>query len=131
MNDEFLLDSSAIIDLCSRRNTDRLLESFTLNLAFYEVGNAIWKQVYLYKALTLDEGKTALDALTEAVERIGKIQLNDPSGILGIAVEEGLTYYDAAYLHTAIKNRKTLVTNDEKLHRAAKRYVKTITSNEL
>lgn len=131
MPDKLLLDSSAIIDLCSRRNKDTLLESSTLNLAFYEVGNAIWKQVYLHKALTLDEGETALDALAEAIEQIEKIPPTDSLGILKIAVEEGLTYYDAAYLHAAIENQKTLVTNDEKLHRAAKKYVKTMTSDEL
>jgi predicted nucleic acid-binding protein len=126
-----LFDSSAIIDLCGRKGVDKLLEGWTLNLAFYEIGNAMWKQVYLYKTLTLDEGSTALEALAEAVKRIRKIPVDDSLAILKIAVEEGLTYYDAAYLNAAIKNEKTLVTNDEKLYTVAKKHVKTMTSDEL
>lgn len=128
---KLLFDSSAIIALCDRRNVDRLLEGWTLNLALYEVGNAVWKQVYLHKTLTIDQGNIALDALTEVVKRIRKTLVEDSLDILKIAVAEGLTYYDAAYLHAAIKNDKTLVTNDEKLHTAAKKYVKTITSDKL
>jgi predicted nucleic acid-binding protein len=127
----FLFDSSAIIDLCGRRGADRLLEGWTIDLAFYEVGNAVWKQVYLHKTLTPDEGNTALDALTEVIKRIGKIPVDDSLDILRVAVEEGLTYYDAAYLHAAIKGGKTLVTNDEKLLTAAKKYVETLTSDRL
>jgi len=51
--------------------------------------------VYLYKTLTLDEGKTALDAMTEVVGGIRKIPVDDSLNILEIAVEGGLTFYDA------------------------------------
>lgn len=127
----FLFDSSAIIDLCSKRSADKLLEGWTLDLAFYEVGNAVWKQVYLFKTLTPDEGMTSLDAVTEVVKMIRKVPVDDFLETLRIAVEEGLTYYDATYLQAAIKNKKTLVTNDEKLRVAAKKYVKTMTGDEL
>jgi len=39
-----LLDPSAIINLCGKKKIDKLLEGWTLNLAFYELGNAIWKK---------------------------------------------------------------------------------------
>ena len=128
---KILFDSSAIINLCSKRETNKLLENCTLNLAFYEVGNAIWKQACLHKTLTIDEGNIALDALIEVLKRMRKIPIEDPLGTLKIAVEERLTYYDAAYLNVAIKNDKTLVTNDESLYTTAKKYVKTLTSDEL
>lgn len=126
-----LFDSSAIIALCGRRNMDRLLEGWTLDLALYEVGNAVWKQVYLHKNLTTDEGRTALDALAGVVERIRKTPVEDPLRVLELAVAEGITYYDAAYLHAALKDDKTLVTDDENLHTVAKKYVETLTSDEL
>lgn len=127
----FLFDSSAIIDLCSKKKADKLMEGSSLELAFYEIGNAVWKQVFLHKILTLNEGNTALEVLIEVLKRIRKIPINNYLGVLKIAVKEGLTYYDAAYLLTAIESDKTLVTNDEKLYTAAKKYVKTITSDQL
>ena len=126
-----LFDSSSIINLCSERKIERLLEGYTLNLAFYEMGNAIWKQVHLHKALTQEEGGEALAALTEVYGQMREIHIEDASSILDLAVEEGLTYYDASYIHAAIKNDAMLVTDDRKLHTAASKYVETTTSEEL
>ncbi len=36
-----LFDASAIINLCAEKKLDKLLEGWTLNLAFYELGNAV------------------------------------------------------------------------------------------
>jgi len=126
-----LFDSSSIINLCSERKIERLLEGCTLNLAFYELGNAVWKQVHLHKALTQEEGSEALAALTEVYGQMRELQVEDASSILKIAVEEGLTYYDASYIHAAIKNDAVLVTDDRKLQTAASKYVETATSDEL
>ena len=126
-----LFDSSSIINLCSERKIERLLEGCTLNLAFYELGNAVWKQVHLHKALTQKEGSEALAALTEVYGQMRELHVEDTSTILNIAVEEGLTYYDASYIHAAIKNDAVLVTDDRKLHTAARKYVETTTSEEL
>jgi len=126
-----LFDSSSIINLCTERKIERLLEGYTLNLAFYELGNAVWKQVHLHKALTQEEGGEALAALTEVYGQMRELHVEDASSILNIAVEEGLTYYDASYIHAAIKNDAVLVTDDRKLHTAASKYVETTTSEEL
>ncbi len=126
-----LFDSSSIINLCSERKIERLLEGCTLNLAFYELGNAVWKQVHLHKALTQEEGSEALAALTEVYGQMRELQVEDASSILKITVEEGLTYYDASYIHAAIKNDAVLVTDDRKLQTAASKYVETATSDEL
>ena len=113
-----LFDPSSIINLCSERKIERLLEGCTLNLAFYELGNAVWKQVHLHKALTQEEGSEALAALTDVYGQMRELQVEDASSILKIAVEEGLTYYDASYIHAAIKNDSVLVTDDRKLQTA-------------
>ena len=127
----YLFDSSSIINLCSERKIERLLDGCTLNLAFYELGNAVWKQVYLHKTLTQEEGGIALAALTDAYGQMRELFVEDASSILNIAVEEGLTYNDASYLHTAIKNEATLITDDRKLRTTASKYVETSTSEEL
>jgi len=128
---KLLFDSSSIINLCTERKIEGLLEGWTLNLAFYEIGNAIWKQVHLHRALTPEEGSEALDALTEVLKKMREAPIEDASAILNIAIGEGLTYYDASYIHAAIKNGAALVTDDKKLHSIANKYVETITSEEL
>jgi len=126
-----LFDSSAIINLCGEKKTDKLLNGWTLNLAFYELGNAVWKQVYLHKKITVNEANTLLDTLTEIFRKLRKPETEDALETLKIAVKESLTYYDASYINTAIENGLTLVTDDEQLYKISKKYVKTTTSNEL
>jgi len=121
-----LYDSSAIINLCAQRKTDELLEGYTLDLAPYEIGNAVWKQVHIHKTITEEEANTTLDALTEIIKNMKSIEAEEPLEILRIAIEGDLTYYDASYLHTAIKNDLALITDDQKLHTVAKKYIETI-----
>jgi predicted nucleic acid-binding protein len=128
---KLLFDSSSIINLCAKKQIEELLNGWTLNLAFYELGNAVWKQVHLHKALTPEEGSGALDALTEVLRKMREAPIEDASAILNIAVREGLTFYDASYIHATIKNGATLVTDDEKLRSTASKHVETITSEEL
>jgi len=126
-----IFDSSAIISICGERKIDKLLGGWTLNLAFYELGNAVWKQVFLHKTITIDEANTVLDPLTEVFTKLKKPKTEDALDILKIAVKETLTYYDAAYIQAAVKNNLTLVTDDEKLLETGKKYIETITSKQL
>jgi predicted nucleic acid-binding protein len=126
-----LYDSSAIINLIARKRADKLLEDGTLGLTFYEVGNAIWKQVYLKRSLTREEGEKALRTLVEVLAMMTEVPVDDGQAVLGIAVEEGLTYYDASYVHAAVKNGLTLVTDDGRLCSAARKYVETATSTDI
>lgn len=126
-----LFDSSAIINLCGEGEIDKLFGGFTLNLAFYELGNAVWKHVYIHKTITMDEANIVLDSLIEVFKRLKKLEVEDALEILKIAVKEGLTYYDASYIYTAMKNNLTLVTDDQQLYEISKKYVKTITSKEI
>jgi len=125
-----LFDSSSIINLCARKSLDKLLQGGILSLAFYEVGNAVWKQVYLKRSLTLEEGRKALSTLTEVLMKMNLVLIEDSSAVLGIAVEEGLTYYDASYIYAADRNGLTLVTDDERLCSTANKYVQTATSSD-
>jgi len=124
-------DSSAIINLCGERKIDPLLEGKTLSLAFYEVGNAVWRQVHVHKSITREEGDLVLDSLMEVVRRMEKIEVEKPLEILRIAVEENLTYYDASYLQAAIEKDLTLITDDKKLYVAGKKYIETLKSDEI
>jgi predicted nucleic acid-binding protein len=126
-----LFDSSSIIVLCGEKKLDKLLEGWTINLAYYELGNAVWKQFSIHKKITKSEAEKVLDTLTEAFKRLKKPKNEDALETLRIATEENLTFYDASYIQAAIKNGLTLVTDDEKLLKKAKKYTKAITSQQL
>jgi predicted nucleic acid-binding protein len=126
-----LFDASSIINLCAKKRVDTLLEGGALGLAFYEAGNAIWRQVYLRKSLTPAEGRKALITLEAVLKVMGVVSVEHGPAVLDIAIEGGLTYYDASYIHAAVKNGLTLVTDDERLFSVAKRYVSTATSQDI
>ncbi len=126
-----LFDSSAIINLCGEKKIDKLLEGWTLNLAFYELGNAVWKQVHIHKTITTDEANTILDLLTEIFRKLKKPETEEALETLKIAIKENLTYYDASYIHAAIENSLTLVTDDKQLYTTSSKYIKTVTSDKL
>ena len=127
----YLYDSSAIINLCGEGKTERLLDGWTINLAIYELGNAMWKQAIIHRRITLEEAYLILDSLTEVFRRMRKPEAEAPLRTLEMAVREGLTYYDASYINTAAEKDLILVTDDEKLYKVSKRYVKTLRSDEL
>ena len=127
----YIFDSSAIINLCGDRKTEKLLDGWTLNLAIYELGNAVWKQVKIHEKITVEEANLVLDSLTEVFRRLRKPETENPLETLKIAVKEGLTYYDASYISAAVENNLTLVTDDEKLYKIGKKYVRTVKSNDL
>jgi len=126
-----LFDASAIINLCGEKKLDKLLEGWTVNLAFYELGNAVWKQVYIHRKININEAMVILDSLTEVFMKLKKPEKENALETLKIAVKEGLTYYDAAYIQASLENDLTLVTDDENLQRASKKYINTIKSNDL
>ena len=126
-----LFDSSAIITLIEKNKLDALLEGLTIDLSFYELGNSVWKQVNLYKTLSMDDAKVVLDAFMLVYNRMNKIQEVDPQSILTVASQEGITFYDAAYLQAAKDKKVTLVTDDKKLKQASSKYVNTVTSREV
>jgi len=44
-----IFDPSAIINLCGDRKIEKLLDDWTLNLAIYELENAMWKQIKIHE----------------------------------------------------------------------------------
>ena len=130
MMKKLLFDASAIINLCRRGEVEKL-EGYTSGLAIYEIGNAVWKQVYQRKKLTLEEGIKALDVLHEVLKNLEKLEMSEPEKAFKIAVSEGLTFYDASYLHLAFENDLALVTDDERLYRIAEKHVRVLKSRDL
>jgi len=113
MKDSYLLDSSAIYPLLDHMENVDLEKIHILRLTFYEVGNIIWKEHYLFKRIK-DVEKTS--RLFHKLLSSLKI-LEDPpmDEVMKIAVSRGLSFYDACYVAAAEKQGLTLVSNDAKI----------------
>jgi len=104
-------------------------------LAYYEVGNALWRACFLLKRLTPEETAKLLRSMFTMLRAMDVTVLEDEdlgTAILNTAGDLAITYYDAAYLTEAKRSGKVLVTDDEKLAGAAERAgVKTLTSKTI
>ena len=130
MRGDVVFDASAIINCVARGKARLLVDGYTVELVKYEIGNYLWKRVCLRRDLDEDAAIRALDSLLKLVENM-RILPVDLREALRLAVEEGITLYDAAYLQAAISSTAGLVTDDERLYRAARRHVTALKSVEL
>lgn len=126
-----LFDSSAIFNLYAEGRYAPFIDAYTTPLARYELGNAVWKRVHPTKTTKLEEGQKLLDALDTLYKKMNKITVIDTDETLKLANENGITYYDATYITTAIDHSLTLVTDDERLRRIATKHAKTSRSSEV
>jgi predicted nucleic acid-binding protein len=104
-----------------------------LYLTYYEAGNAIWKESELVKSLSKEDLEALVSAITKVLPFLEILPLSyeDFSEILDIARNEHLTFYDSSYVHSAKKNKLTLISDDTKVSRVAKKYVNTKSIHEL
>lgn len=109
-----IFDASSIFVAVKNKRLKILKNAKTSQLAKYELGNAVWKEVYLHKTLNHNEGLELLQLLTKIID---KMDLAEPNytETLKTAFKYGITFYDAIYVQLAVENTDTLVTEDEKL----------------
>ncbi|MEM4514414.1 MAG: type II toxin-antitoxin system VapC family toxin [Ignisphaera sp.] len=128
----YLYDASAILNLVKKGELRVLLGGHTLDLAIYEIVNAVWKEYHLLK-------KIRIESIYKLIELLSKIfnilDLQTIRGfekeVMDIAVKEGITIYDASYIYIAMKNNLTLVTDDRKLANIAKKYINIATTSDI
>ena len=138
MKRSLFFDASSIFTLVRElrgKAADTLAESSTISLAYYELGNALWRECFLLKRITQKEAENSLRAMFAILETMDVVLLeNEDEGkaVLCNACEFGLTFYDSAYVAQALKSKKILVTDDKKLAKAAEKTgVKSLTSKDL
>jgi predicted nucleic acid-binding protein len=136
----YLLDASALLPLVTRRGKQLIVEAshenlVTTDLAIYEACNSLWKLATLIKVISLEN---AIDVATTIKDLIARkmIQLIDVTNLdlpqtFNKAHKEQITFYDASYIISAKAMEAILVTEDEKLLKAASKFVKTITYADL
>ncbi len=132
-----LFDANAIYRLireCPEKALDKLMEGATINLVYYELGNALWREAHLLKRISIREAEKSLSLMFAMLARMEVNEVDGEQGteILQTAHKCNLTFYDSAYLVEAKKTSKILVTDDSKLSKAAETLgVKTLSSNRL
>jgi predicted nucleic acid-binding protein len=124
-----LIDASSLMLLMKTANIqtelDHLRTSFLLDLTFYEVGNAIWKETCLTKFLTKNESEVLRNRVQTVLARTNKI-LSEASNfqkILDISASEKLSFYDSSYLFAAKEKGLVLVTEDKELRTKAEKQI--------
>ena len=111
-----IFDASSLYMLLKKRELERLRDSETLDLAFYEVGNAMLNDLRR-RIITEESFKKATEVLN-GISQLIKVEYFsglDASNVSEIAKRSGLTFYDASYLNLALMTGQPLATNDGKL----------------
>ena len=122
---QLLFDSNIISKLIRELPQDaveKLVKGATIYLAYYELGNALWRECLLLKRISLQEAEKSLDLIYSILECMQVASLDNETGseVLDTAYKFNLTFYDTAYLVEAKKSGMILVTDDIKLAKAAK-----------
>jgi len=131
----YVFDSCSLLNL-TRALADKVIDvlkgNITVSLAYYEIGNALWKECNLYKRVSVEDAVKTLRFMYSMLGLMKVIHVEDASfGIstLLMANKLNITYYDAAYLSVAKELDKVLVTDDERLREIAEKInVKTLSS---
>jgi len=122
---KYLFDASALLNLVRRLGEESLKileENYILTLTIYEVGNALWRETKLLKRLTIDEAEEVMRAIITLIKFMQVIEPQDPIEVLRISNEIETTFYDAAYVVTALRRGLILVTDDRRLAARIERY---------
>jgi predicted nucleic acid-binding protein len=112
----YLFDSSTIINIVQAKGGDAvglLRGQHTLDLAFYESGNAI-RTLFHRHILDRAEAMELASDITGAWKSMNVIMCTtaDMDAILELAIDGGMAFYDAAFLHHAKQLHVPLVTDD-------------------
>jgi len=122
---KYLFDASALLNLVRRLGDESLKileENCILTLTIYEVGNALWRETRLLRRLTMDEAEEIMRAIITLIKFMQVIEPQDPIEVLKISNEIETTFYDAAYVVTALRRGLILVTDDRRLAARIERY---------
>lgn len=134
---KYLLDTSTIAVLLARykeKALDILKKCTTLDLAFYELGNIIWKEYALFKRITLEEALSRASEAYTIIQTMKVYSITKPEEyreIMSTAVTLKITFYDSAFLTISKINNFKLVTQDrELLEKAPNTGIKVISIGE-
>lgn len=121
-----VIDASSLLTLIKKQAdqaSDTLKHSITIPLIYYEIGNALRTSAISLKQITVEEAESTLKNLHKALPLVTitlQDNIQDSTQILQNSFTYNLSYYDSAYLTAAVKHNMALITEDNKLQKAAK-----------
>jgi len=95
-----------LLHIGSSELIEELPRLIILDLTKYEIGNAV-----RYDRSVKDPIKL-VGYWEELLSEIREETIDDMKSVQGIALEKNLTFYDAAYVHMAVRSESKLVTSD-------------------
>jgi len=92
-------------------------ENLTLELAFIEVANALWKHAYVLKRIRGDKYEALRDIVKPLISNSARVHssLEVLEEAVDNAVKYGFPVYDSLYVTLALRMKCRLVTFDEEL----------------
>lgn len=128
----YLFDSSSLIYAVRLKKIGILAGNYIQGLTVYEVLNALWKEAYVLRKMSKNEAGNLLDVFIRLLDHLKMLDSRGlESEVFRMAVETGLTVYDASYLALARKEKLTLVTEDVKLRNIASAMMSAVSLDEL
>ncbi|BFI74477.1 type II toxin-antitoxin system VapC family toxin [Sulfurisphaera ohwakuensis] len=126
----YVFDASSIFKLIAEKKVSLLGGNFTVPLAKFELGNAVWKEVISYKRLKEDEGLELINLISKVLDVMNIIDV-DEIKVEKVALHYRISYYDASYVQLSIDLSLPLVTEDKKLMEKVKGKVIVISTNNV
>jgi len=128
----YLFDSSSLVYALKLKRIGVLAGNYIQELTVYEVLNALWKETYVLRKISIKEAESLLGVFIQLLSYLKVLDLSGlESEVFKISVETGLTVYDASYLALARREKLTLVTEDVKLRSVASTMIQTMSLDEL
>jgi predicted nucleic acid-binding protein len=127
----YLMDASTLYRIVDTKRFDAIAGVSTLDLARYEIGNAVLKDLKYLKRITALEADNMIDLFSEVLQVVVLVAISDSKSIIKVADRFGLSFYDASYVFEARSLGLVLVTEDEKLRRKVGDYIKTLGLEDL
>lgn len=132
----YLIDASSLMILIKNADEAKVAKvvsgSKVLDLTYYEVGNVLLKQ-RLSKFITSQEITALIKLTNEVLDKVERVsaKAGDFQEILGIAIDQKLTFYDSSYVFFAKSEGLTLVTDDLRLAGVSRKYVTTKSASDI
>ena len=116
--DKYVIDASALYPLLLRISSSEIIEQLSkltiLDLTKYEIGNTV-----RYDRSAKDQIKLT-ELWDELLSEIREERIDDMKSVQEIALKNDLAFYDASYVHVAIRSGSKLVTSDGEILRKFK-----------
>ncbi|WP_054854409.1 type II toxin-antitoxin system VapC family toxin [Vulcanisaeta distributa] len=109
-----VFDASAIIrlvELKPDKAVNALRNQYTIDLAYYEIGNYLWR----ISKLTTVNVELLLKVFNNVIGFMNVVPIGLNSDVIDLARRMNITYYDASYVYLTMKLNAKLVTEDREL----------------